>query len=70
MDKYGYILKQNTEKRQADKRYHKSDLMLMTTFQLREICRREKIIHGIINPMDKENSYEPYCGSGEPTNIS
>lgn len=54
MDKYGYILKQNTEKRQADKRYHKSDLMLMTTFQLREICRREKIIHGIINPMDKE----------------
>lgn len=53
MDKYGYVLKRQEEKI-ADKRYHKSDLELMTTFQLREICRKEKIIHGILNPMDKE----------------
>lgn len=54
MDKYGYILKQNTTEKKAIIRYHKSDLELMTTFQLREICRKEKIIQGMINPMDKE----------------
>ena len=53
MDKYGYVLKRQEEKI-VDKRYHKSDLELMTTFQLREICRKEKILHGILNPMDKE----------------
>ena len=35
-------------------RYEKSELELMTTYQLREICRREKIINGVINPLDKE----------------
>ena len=34
-------------------RYEKSELELMTTYQLREICRREKIINGVINPLDK-----------------
>ncbi len=34
--------------------YEKAELELMTTHQLREICRREKIINGIINPLDKE----------------
>ena len=53
MDKYGYILKKQEEKI-PDKRYRKAELELMTTFQLREICRREKIIQGILNPMDKE----------------
>lgn len=54
MDKYGYCLNKNTTKPRAEKRYHKTDLMQMTTFQLREICRREKLIQGIIDPMDKE----------------
>ena len=53
MDKYGYVLKQKEEKA-PDKRYRKAELELMTTFQLREICRREKIIQGVLNPMDKE----------------
>ena len=53
MDKYGYRLKKNTTEPKAEKRYHKTDLMQMTTFQLREICRREKLIQGIIDPMDK-----------------
>ncbi|MDR1550295.1 MAG: molecular chaperone [Hungatella sp.] len=53
MDKYGYILKRQEEKLPG-KRYHKSDLELMTTFQLREICQKEKILQGILNPMDKE----------------
>lgn len=26
----------------------------MTTFQLREICTKERILQGVINPMDKE----------------
>jgi len=54
MDKYEYILKKNQAGNHVESRYHKSDLMLMTTFQLREICRKEKIIQGVIDPMDKE----------------
>lgn len=53
MDKYGYVLKKQEEKA-PDKRYRKAELELMTTFQLKEICRREKIIQGVLNPMDKE----------------
>ena len=54
MDKYGYVLKRNQKEKREEIRYHKTDLELMTAFQLREICRREKIIQGILNPMDKE----------------
>ena len=35
-------------------RFYSSELELMTTHQLREICRKEKIIHGVINTLDKE----------------
>lgn len=34
--------------------YEKSELELMTTYQLREICRREKIMNGVIQPLDRE----------------
>lgn len=34
--------------------YVKAELDLMTTFHLREICRREKIIHAAMDTMDKE----------------
>lgn len=54
MDRYGYILKPNKGPQTPSTRYHKTDLELMTTFQLREICTKEKIIQGIINPMDKD----------------
>ncbi|WP_251499938.1 hypothetical protein [Otoolea muris] len=54
MDKYGYTIKPKKEQRPAQL-YHKPDLALMTTFQLREICRREKIIQGVVNPMDRED---------------
>jgi len=54
MDKYGYVLKQNHNKDKKNKRYYEADLLLMTTLQLKEICRKEKIIQGVINPMDKE----------------
>lgn len=34
--------------------YDKADLELMTTHQLREICRKNKIMNGVVNPLDKE----------------
>ena len=34
--------------------YRKEQLELMTTHQLREICRREKLVQGLLNPLDKE----------------
>lgn len=54
MNKYGYVLKKKEEKKETG-HYHKADLELMTVYQLREICRTEKIIQGVINPMDKDD---------------
>lgn len=54
MDKYGYTIRKKQAEDQPVSRYHKSDLLLMTAFQLREICRKEKILQGILNPLDKE----------------
>ena len=54
MDRYGYALKKNQAEEKPECRYHESDLRLMTLFQLREICRREKIIPGVLKPMEKE----------------
>ncbi len=51
----GYILDRDGIKEEEKKRlYRQGELELMTTHQLREICRREKIVHGILNPLDKE----------------
>lgn len=52
-NRYGYVLKRKEEKTESV-RYHRSDLEQMTIFQLKEICRREKIIQGVVNSMDKE----------------
>ena len=43
-----------TDTRKNEMKYEKSELELMTTYQLREICRREKIMNGVIHPLDKE----------------
>lgn len=51
----GYILDRNGIREEEKKKlYRQGELELMTTHQLREICRREKIVHGILNPLDKE----------------
>lgn len=51
----GYILKREGIKKEENKKlYRQTNLELMTTHQLREICRQERIIQGIINPLDKE----------------
>lgn len=54
MDKYGYTIRKKQTGDRPVSRYHKSDLLLMTAFQLREICRKEKILRGILDPLDKE----------------
>lgn len=42
MDRYGYVLKKGRDDKKETNRYHRADLMLMTTFQLRELCSKEK----------------------------
>lgn len=53
MDRYGYTLKPGREEKEA-KSYSRAELELMTTFQLRDICWRERIINGIQAPMDRD----------------
>ncbi len=53
IDKYTYTLNQDKTK-QEYRSYSKSELELMTTFQLRDICFKERIINGIQAPMDKD----------------
>jgi hypothetical protein len=53
----GYVLSRDGLPSSADgqgKRYHRQELELMTVYQLREIAKRERIIHGIVNPLDKD----------------
>ena len=54
MDKYGYTLNRKTETEPVQKLYRREDLELMSTHQLRDICRKEKIIGGVIDRLDKE----------------
>lgn len=56
INRYSYTL--NRDGLRPDEqgtRYYKQALELMTTHQLREICRKEKIIHGVVDPMDKDD---------------
>ena len=54
-DRYGYTLRRDgLPRREALRRYYKQDLQGMTTHQLREICRQEKIIRGVIDPLDRD----------------
>ncbi len=51
----GYILNREGIRQEGKQRlYREEELELMTTHQLREICRQEKIVQGILNPLDKE----------------
>lgn len=51
----GYTLnRERLREEKQKKRYRQRDLALMTTYQLREICRQEKLVQGILNPLDKE----------------
>ncbi|MDD6626876.1 MAG: molecular chaperone [Lachnospiraceae bacterium] len=51
----GYILnREGLDLKEQKKLYRQGELELMTTHQLREICRKERIVQGIIDPLDKE----------------
>lgn len=57
----------------AHKRYRRSDLERFTTHQLREICRHEKIIKGVLKPLDKDELIHvilQYRGMSEPRLIT
>lgn len=55
-DRYRYVLNQTGNINSTTKgRYYKRDLELMTTFLLREICIKEKILAGVINPLDRDD---------------
>lgn len=53
MDRYAYTLKPGKTENET-RSYSRAELELMTTFQLRDICWREKIINGIQAPLDKD----------------
>lgn len=54
MDKYTYTLRQDNIKKEEPHYYRREELELMTTYQLRDICWRERIINGIQAPLDKD----------------
>lgn len=53
MDRYTYTLNPGGPKTET-KSYSRAELELMTTFQLRDICWRERIINGVQAPLDKD----------------
>ena len=54
MSLYSYKLHKGNEEQLRKIKYKEKDLRLMTTYQLREICNKEKLVKSIINPLDKE----------------
>ncbi|OOM74742.1 molecular chaperone [Clostridium sp. BL-8] len=54
MSLYSYKLHKVNEEENKKNKYKEKDLRLMNTFQLREICNKEKLVKSIINPLDKE----------------
>lgn len=54
MDRYTYTLKQGGVTPGEYSSYTRAELELMTTYQLRDICWRERIINGIQAPLDKD----------------
>ena len=54
MSLYSYKLHKVTKEEKRKSKYKEKDIRLMTTFQLREICNKEKLVKSIVNPLDKE----------------
>jgi hypothetical protein len=58
MNTYSYRLYINKNGREGERntvRYTRDELSEMTTFQLRNICYREKLVKGLINTLDRES---------------
>lgn len=54
MNRYTYTLNRDALPQKERRCYDRGELELMTTYQLREICYREKLINGIHAPLDKD----------------
>ena len=53
-----YSYKLHSNKKIQDRKlvkYTREELMEMTTFELRNICHKEKLIKGLVNPLDRES---------------
>lgn len=54
MGRLSYTLNRDKLQPRPMRRYARGELELMTTYQLREICRQERLINGIHAPLDKD----------------
>ena len=54
MSLYSYRLHKDIKEEKTNNTYKERDLRLMTTFALREICHKEKLVKSIVNPLDRE----------------
>lgn len=54
MSQYTYTLNPGAKDPAEKNTYRRSQLEKMTTFQLREICRKERLVSSDISPLDKE----------------
>ena len=54
MSRYSYTLNRGAIPKETLHYYSREELELMTTYQLREICRQERLINGIHAPLDKD----------------
>lgn len=53
-----YSYKLHSNKKIQDRKlvkYTREELMEMTTFELRNICHKEKLVKGLVNPLDRES---------------
>ncbi|MCH1625991.1 molecular chaperone [Fredinandcohnia quinoae] len=68
MGSYSYKLYQGTEKRRSNLTYTREELEEMTTFHLRNICYKEKLVVGMIYKLDRNGLIETilrYLGAKE-----
>ena len=54
MSRYSYTLNRGAIPKETLHYYSREELELMTTYQLREICRQERLINGIHAPLDQD----------------
>lgn len=54
MSQYTYTLHPGKRETEHKNRYRRSQLEGMTTFQLREICRKESLVSTAVDPLDRE----------------
>ena len=59
MPRYTYTLNPDSRGRQPNQTYRRSQLEKMTTFQLRELCRKERLVIPTRETGDREGPYPP-----------